>query len=210
MAEAEPQPRRWDPLVKITHWGIVAAIIINALVVGEGSVLHIWAGYVLVGLLAIRLFWGLIGPMSARFTAFPPSPFRAIAHIRDILAGRKEEHKSHNPLGALMVYAIWMCLIVIAASGIAMAGPPPGLDGNLPASGQLLTGGHEGGEYESEAHENEYGEEGESEGEEMMEEIHEVAVNLLYLLIALHLAGVVFETVRSGRRTLTAMLPGGR
>ena len=40
-----------------------------------------------------------------------------------------------------------------------------------------------------------------------MEEVHEVAVNLLYLLIALHLLGVLFETMRHGRGTISAMIP---
>ena len=40
-----------------------------------------------------------------------------------------------------------------------------------------------------------------------MEEVHEIAVNLLYVLIALHLAGVAFETRRSGREVVSAMLP---
>jgi cytochrome b len=39
-----------------------------------------------------------------------------------------------------------------------------------------------------------------------MEEVHEVAVNLLYALILLHIAGVAFETRRSGRQILLAML----
>lgn len=34
-------------------------------------------------------------------------------------------YRSHNPLGALMVYAISGCLLTIIATGIAMAGPPP-------------------------------------------------------------------------------------
>ena len=41
-------------------------------------------------------------------------------------------------------------------------------------------------------------------------EVHETAVNLLYVLIVLHIAGVVFETRRSGRRIVLAMLPWRR
>ena len=39
--------------------------------------------------------------------------------------------------------------------------------------------------------------------------MHEIAVNLLYVLIALHLAGVIFETRRSGHEIVGAMIPGG-
>ena len=125
MEDQAKAPRRWDPIVKLTHWGIVAAIIGNALVTEEGSGWHIWVGYGLAALLGLRLLWGLIGPAQARFSAFPPSPGRAIAHIGEIKNGEPTQHHSHNPLGALMVYAIWATLLVVICSGIAMSGPPP-------------------------------------------------------------------------------------
>lgn len=204
MNTASTTPYRWDPLVKITHWGIASVVVCNALIVGEGSIAHIYAGYTLAALLALRLMWGVIGTAPARFASFPPSPARALAHIRAIRAGKHEQHKSHNPLGALMAYALWACLAVIIASGIGMAGAPPAIDASISAS-----------EFVSEEfREAEYGEEGgeyeESQAEELFEEVHEIAVNLLYLLILLHIAGVAFETVRSGRHTITAMLPGGK
>jgi len=197
--------RRWDPLVRITHWGIVAAVIVNALVAEEGSGPHIWVGYVLAALLALRLLWGVIGPDEARFSAFPPSLSRALAHIREIAAGTRGTHPSHNPLGALMVYAIWSCLAVIIATGIAMA----------PPSAAPWTERERGEHHEAQAptpnaiavgEQDETGKRGEHE-EGPLTEVHEVAVNLLYLLIALHLAGVLFETRRSGRQIVTAMLP---
>lgn len=215
MTEAAAVPHRWDPLIKIIHWGMVSAIIVNALIVEEGSVVHIWVGYVVGGLLAIRLVWGVIGPRNARFTAFPPNPKRAISHIRGILAGRAEQHRSHNPLGALMVYAIWSCLALIVATGIAMAGPPPGLDGSLPANEALFAEEYEAGEYGHDEDDHDgYGHEDDEheddEGEEVIEEVHETAVNLLYLLIGLHILGVIFESVRTRGDTVRAMLPSRR
>ena len=197
--------RSWDPVVKVTHWSIVIAILANALITEEGSGAHIWVGYALAAILALRLLWGLIGPAEARFSAFPPSPRRALGHLRDIRSGKKEVHHSHNPLGALMVYAIWSMLGVIIASGIAMAGPP---------STAFLDRAERSGEIsqkvvvERRDHDADEATEG-AEGEEnVWEEVHETAVNLLYILIALHIAGVVFETRRSGREILLAMLPG--
>ena len=195
----------WDPVVKITHWSIVAAILANALVTEEGSGVHIWVGYMLAAVLALRLLWGLIGPAEARFSAFPPSPRRALGHLRDIRTGKKEVHRSHNPLGALMVYAIWSVLAVIIASGIAMAGPPSTAFLNRSErSGQISPQvvAEQGDHDHSEAAKGAKGE------ESVWEEVHETAVNLLYALIALHIAGVIFETRRSGQEILLAMLPG--
>ena len=201
-----PQVRRWDAVVRVTHWSIVAAILANAVFTDAGSNTHIWVGYALAGILALRLLWGLIGSSQARFTAFPPSPRAAIAHVRNILAGDKRSHLSHNPLGALMVYAIWCCLLVIIGTGIAMAGLP-GWARETPSPATPVAATEV---PHVEARDGEERDEGErEEGEEgPFGEIHEVAVNLLYALIALHLAGVVFETRRSGRQVVTAMLPG--
>ena len=197
--------RSWDPVVKITHWSIVTAIIANALFTEEGSGVHTWVGYGLAAILALRLLWGIIGPPEARFSAFPPSPRRALAHLRDIRVGKKEAHRSHNPLGALMVYTIWSMLGVILASGIAMAGPPsmafldrPALSGEVSRQLVVEQGNHDDDEQA----------EGAGREDSVWEEVHETAVNLLYVLIALHIAGVAFETRRSGREILLAMLPG--
>lgn len=210
------RPRRWDPLVKLTHWGIVAGVIANALFTEEGSGWHIWVGYGLAALLALRLLWGLIGPREARFASFPPSPAQAMRHVSEIRRGEIVRHASHNPLGALMVYAIWTCLAAIIATGIAISGPPPA---NPNLSGEWEEHAHETSpqsgsddeEEENEGQERRWLGEGEEdrEGDELFEEAHEVAVNLLYVLIALHLLGVMFETRRSGREIVGAMLPGG-
>ena len=194
--EAVP-PRRWDPVVKLTHWIIVAAILANALVTEEGSGPHIWVGYALAATLALRLIWGVIGPAEARFSAFPPSPRRALAHLREIAAGQRTEHASHNPLGALMVYAIWSVLAVIVVTGVLMASAPARPEGRPGLTPPAATAQR----LERDEHEREEG---------PLTEVHETAVNLLYVLIVLHVAGVVFETRRSGRRIVLAMLPGRR
>jgi cytochrome b len=200
-----PARRRWDPIVRISHWSIALAVLANALVTEEGSGPHIWVGYGLAAILGLRLLWGLVGPSEARFAAFWPSPRKALAHLRDIRAGTVVPHTSHNPLGALMVYAIWGCLLTIIATGIAMAGPPPWDGAEREEEHRSIA---VSGESHDEASEEGDGEE---EGEEgLLEEIHETAANLLYLLILLHLAGVIFETRRSGKQVLVAMAPFGR
>jgi cytochrome b len=222
MQDGVKVPRRWDPIVKLAHWGIVIAVIGNALVTEEGSGWHIWVGYGLAALLALRLLWGLIGSAEARFSAFPPSPAMALAHLGEIRRGEVVPRRSHNPLGALMAYAIWATLLVISASGIAMSGPPPADPSAVAGEHGESEAGKARGAHEEDderaalgdlviaparADEGEGGKEG--EGEDVLEEVHEVSVNLLYVLIALHLAGVIFETRRAGRETIAAMLPGG-
>lgn len=203
--ETTPAPRRWDPVVKLTHWTVVAAVLANGLITEAGSAPHLWVGYTLAATLILRLIWGVIGPAEARFSAFPPSPGRALAHVREIVAGRRTEHASHNPLGALMVYAIWSVLAVIVVTGVLMVSAPAAPErAAAPPAAVVATLDRDGDDHE------EAGEAGEEHEEGPLTEIHETAVNLLYGLIVLHIAGVVFETRRSGRRIVLAMLPGRR
>jgi cytochrome b len=211
-----PARRRWDPLVKLTHWSIALAVLANAVLTEEDSASHVWVGYALAAILALRLLWGVVGPAEARFSAFPPSPRRAIAHMGDVLAGRRRAHPSHNPLGALMVYAIWGTLMVVIGTGVAMAGLPMTQAPGHPAARtgaplQTMPDEPEGSEGDDE--DREAGAQREAGGgrdEGIAEEVHEMAANLLYLLILLHIAGVAFESRRHRTNLALAMLPGGR
>jgi cytochrome b len=203
--------RRWDPVVKLTHWAVALAVLANAVIMEEGSAAHVWVGYALAAILALRLLWGLIGPAEARFSAFLPSPRKALAYVGDIAAKRHTAHRSHNPLGALMIYAIWGTLIVIIATGAAMAGlpPTPGTEHRVEQSGSSAAMAVSVIEA-AEERDNEAGEDGRGEdGEGPLGEVHEAGVNLLYGLILLHIGGVLFESRRQKRNLALAMLPGG-
>jgi cytochrome b len=83
-----------------------------------------------LGLLVLRLVWGLAGPPEVRFRAFPPSPAAAVAHLRGLLQGRAPAHRSHNPAGALMAYAFWAEILAVVATGLVTTGITPfGRDG---------------------------------------------------------------------------------
>jgi cytochrome b len=184
----------WDPLVRITHWSIAAAVLLNGILTEGGAALHIWIGYAALAMLGLRLAWGLLGPEEARFAAFPPSLRAARTHASDLLAGRHRPYRSHDPLGSLMAYALWGTLLAVVATGVAMeARPfPHGEPGAFPAR-----------YWQDE------GEPGE-EGAEVLEEVHETAANLLLLLAALHVAGVALESRRGNRELVRAMLRGRR
>jgi len=109
----------WDPLVRLIHWSVALAVLVNSVDDAEAD-LHEWVGYIALGLVAIRLLWGVAGPRPARFSAFPPSPRAALSHLRAMLRGGRGVHLSHNPLGALMVYNVWATLAVLGITGYMM------------------------------------------------------------------------------------------
>ncbi|MDB6183238.1 cytochrome b/b6 domain-containing protein [Paracoccus fistulariae] len=161
----------WDPLVRLIHWSLALTILLNGTFIEEESKTHEWIGYVALGLVGLRLVWALIGPKHARFSAFPPSPARAIHHLRAMLSGDKTVHLSHNPLGALMVYNIWASVIAIGITGYMMT---------------TIT----------------------FFGVDWVEEAHEIVFNWLVFSVALHVAGVAFDTWRSGVNLVRAMING--
>ncbi len=110
----------WDPLVRLIHWGLVLSILLNSTIIDEESNLYEWIGYIAVGLVGVRLIWGLIGPRYARFSIFPPNPAAALRHLVALSKGDKTLHLSHNPLGALMAYNIWVMVLILGVTGYMM------------------------------------------------------------------------------------------
>ena len=127
----------WDILVRVTHWTVAAGIIANLLFIEDGSELHEYVGYTVVGLVVIRLIWGLIGTGYARFSDFFPTPARIKNHLANIRQRRNDEqHLGHNPLAAIMVLALWAVIIGLGISGYLMES---GILGNK----DLFEEGHE-------------------------------------------------------------------
>ncbi len=60
--------RVWGPLVRVFHWGLVAAFATAWLTADEVQPVHEVAGYTIAGLVAFRLIWGFVGSRHARLT----------------------------------------------------------------------------------------------------------------------------------------------
>jgi cytochrome b len=199
---ATPTRPLWDPVVRITHWGIAVAVLLNALVTGGGSVGHVSFGWLVLTLLLLRLVWGALGPPEARFSAFPPNPVAGLRHLRQLASGRVPDYPSHNPAGALMVYAFWATLAAVTLTGLVMTG------GATPMQIAADKAAVASGDWSVLIRED--GGEDDSPLKDAAEEVHEVAANLLLLLAALHVAGVFAESRAMRRNLLAPMLFGER
>lgn len=194
----------WDPIVRVTHWGIALAVLLNGLITEDGGQVHVWVGYAALSLLALRLVWGLLGTEEARFSSFPPSIKDAKTHASDLISGNIKTYKSHNPLGSLMVYALWGSLIIVIATGIAMHGSPfvSQNDQASVAKPMVYMVSSDGDE-----HHNDHGYE-DHDDDEVLEEVHEFFANLLLVLAACHIGGVALESMLSGRNLVRPMMRG--
>jgi cytochrome b len=108
----------WDLPVRIFHWSLAASFA-GAYVLSESErlrMVHVTLGYTVLGLIAFRIFWGLVGSRYARFSSFLYGPANALRYLRDALAGRPGHYAGHNPAGSWAIYAI---LLLGAATGVS-------------------------------------------------------------------------------------------
>ena len=79
---------------------------------------HLGAGVAAMVAVAWRVVRGLLGPTYARFASFAYHPTAMLAHLRELRGRPPHRHLGHNPLGAMMVFAL---LAVLAAIGLTGA-----------------------------------------------------------------------------------------
>ena len=136
----------WDFPTRIFHWSLVT-LILAAFITAEGSPsifwIHIYAGTAIVGLVAFRLVWGVMGSRYARFDDFVHSPKTVKNYAIKLLQFRPPHHVGHNPLGGWMVVALLVSVLAIALTGLMMS--EDGYVGPLAFVGSDLVGDlHEG------------------------------------------------------------------
>lgn len=122
MAADDPRRERiWDPALRAFHWSLAALVIANWLLGKLGPsdmTLHFWLGYAILGLLAFRLVWGLVGPGPARFACFVRGPRAVLGYLREMPRARPSHWPGHSPVGALAVLAMLGVLILQGTTGL--------------------------------------------------------------------------------------------
>jgi len=112
--------RLWDPVVRVFHLSIAGVFVANYFFNEAGDDWHVWLGYYAMGWLLVRLVWGFVGPRSARWSDFWPTPSRLAAHARSLIAGRPEHRLGHSPIGALVMILMLLAMLTVGVSGWAM------------------------------------------------------------------------------------------
>jgi cytochrome b len=208
--------RVWDPLVRIFHWSLVASFAVAYLSGEEESNVHIYSGYIVLGLIAFRVLWGFIGSRYARFGSFVTSPAKVIEYLKGMLARKPKHYIGHNPAGGYMVVAMLVCLFIVTVSGLKVYAIEEGLGPLAGAPGELtiISPAHADEDDDDDdddrgGYEKNRGEHEEDEAaEEFWEELHEVSSNIMLLLIVLHIAGVIVASRLHDEHLVKAMITG--
>lgn len=106
----------WDLLVRLGHWTL-ALCVFGALLTRQGGTAHEVFGYAALGIVALRLVWGFVGPPTARFASFVRGLRPTLSYGRAVMARSDARHIGHNPLGAWMIVALLGLAFVAAATG---------------------------------------------------------------------------------------------
>lgn len=107
----------FDVLVRLTHLAFITGVLAAWLTRHSRGSWHEWIGYAVLAALALRLLWGFVGTRHARFASFLRSPRVTIDYARRLWHGREPRYLGHNPLGAWMIVALLLTLLVICVSG---------------------------------------------------------------------------------------------
>ena len=175
----------WDPLVRFFHWSLVLAFFTAYITEDDFLTLHTYAGYTVLGLILLRIIWGMIGTRHARFSDFVTSPGTAWQYLKDTLRLRAKRYLGHNPAGGAMIVLLLWSLLITTFSGIATYGA-------VESAGPL-------GNWLGNIGEN---------GEDILEEVHEFFANFTVLLVAIHVGGVIIESLLHRENLVRSMLHG--
>ncbi len=134
--------RVWDAPTRWFHWinaiCVVALVVVGYLILNgraleiprTGSLklktLHTWIGYVFVINLLVRIVWAFFGNRYARWRAILPGGWAYLSatwsYIKAFFSRHPEQYLGHNPLGRLSVTTMLVLLVILAVSGVVLAG----------------------------------------------------------------------------------------
>jgi cytochrome b len=173
----------WDLPLRIFHWLLVAGFFIAYFTEDELLTVHVWAGYLVGGLLVFRLVWGFIGGQYARFSNFLCSPAVSIAYLKDLIGAKATRYIGHNPAGAAMIVLLLLSLLMTVVTGLAVYGADQG-------AGPLA--------FIGDSHEH------------FWEKVHELFANFTLVLVVVHVIGVAVESYIHRENLARAMFHGNK
>jgi cytochrome b/mono/diheme cytochrome c family protein len=174
----------WDLPTRLFHWTLASSFAL-AWLTSEGDqwrAIHVFLGYLMLGLVGFRVVWGFAGSHFSRFASFWFGPKQAMDYLKQIATGHAPRHVGHNPTGSLAIYILLALSVVVGATGIVTLG------------GDEQQGVVAGWFTFSQA--------------KILKELHELSATAMLLVVLGHITGVVVESVLHKENLARAMVNG--
>ena len=175
--------RVWDLPIRTFHWLLVFCIAGSLITINLSDNLiewHAYFGYSVLTLIIFRIVWGFIGSTHARFSSFFPSREKILNYLR----GNAPKVLGHNPIGALSVFALLFVLSVQVFTGLFV-------DDEITFQGPLA-------KYVP------------NWVVSFLSEIHEGNQVVIYTLITIHIAAIIYYKKFKGEDLITPMMNGDK
>lgn len=176
--------RIWDLPVRLFHW-LFAASCTVAWLSGDDpryTDLHLYAGYLAMGLVLFRLVWGMAGGRYARFARFVRGPRAVLGHLQHLFDPSSRHEAGHNPAGAVAILGMLLLVLLLGLTGIVVLGGEEGF-GPLAGTFSIAQG-------------------------VAIHLWHEWLAWALLALVLLHLAGVALESLLQKQNLPRSMVTG--
>ena len=143
---------------------------------------HEWSGFAILVLVLFRLVWGFIGGQQSRFSTFVKGPSTVIRYASSILTKDLKPYIGHNPLGGWSIIAMLTSLLIQAGTGLF-------------ASDDIVT---QGPLYDLVS----------SKTSNWLTGIHHLNQKVLLVLVAIHIAAILFHLIVKRENLLKPMVTG--
>ena len=191
-AQENYQIKVWDIGGRLFHWSLVLFYTI-AYISEDIEHIHVYAGYVVLGLILFRVLWGLIGNKYARFNVFISGKKVAFVYLKSLLTKKPKHYIEHNPIAGWIILALLIIIFLVAWTGLLLyadAGKGPLAEVNVELISRV------------------YADDDGEQSESIWEEIHEGLASLTLLLVCVHVAEVLLSNIIHGENLIRSMITG--
>jgi len=174
----------WDLPTRLFHWTLASSFALTWLT-SEGDrwrSIHVFLGYLMLGLVVFRLIWGFTGSHFSRFSSFWFGPKEALDYLKQVTTRHAPRHVGHNPTGSLAIYILLVMSVAVGLTGVVTLGgdEQQGITAGWLSFAQVQT----------------------------LKQLHELGAIAMLLVVAGHIAGVVVESVLHKENLARAMVSG--
>ena len=180
-----PEAKRiWDLPTRVFHWLLVSAFILAWLTQGEDRYLdiHVFAGYLILGLFLFRIGWGFFGSHYACFNSFACGWRSVWRYLTMLLTPQRQHFIGHNPIGGWAILLILGLGLVVTLTGLLTLG---GEERHGPLVGLISFA---------------WG--------DIWHECHKILAWLMLGLVGIHITGVLVESRLHQENLIKAMITG--